>query len=177
MTFSASEPGAGSKLALKTTRSLAQTCEEWANDQEEEMGNSDALWLSAEREADDVDARNKGLWAKCFALAEGDAAKTKALYMTERVRQLGGSIANAKPKSKGVAWLKYGLASLLLLVAFFLIIASRMDDGGRSEKNAVIDICWKDHQNPALDEATKRFIAQTCNGLAEEYRAKFGANP
>ena len=141
------------------------------------MGNSDALWLSAEREADDVDARNKGLWAKCFALAEGDAAKTKALYMTERVRQLGGSIANAKPKSKGVAWLKYGLASLLLLVAFFLIIASRMDDGGRSEKNAVIDICWKDHQNPALDEATKRFIAQTCNGLAEEYRAKFGANP
>lgn len=141
------------------------------------MGNSDALWLTAEREADDASARNQGLWAKCFAEAEGNESKTKALYMRERVRQLGGSVASAKTKSKGLTWLKYGLASLLLLVAFFLIIANRFDDGGRSDKRAAIDICWKDHQNSALDESTKRFIAQTCNGLTEEYRSRFGGNP
>lgn len=141
------------------------------------MGNSDALWVTVEREADDANARNKGLWAKCFAQAEGNEAKTKALYMRERVKQLGGSIAGAKPKSKGLAWLKYGLASLLLLVAFFLIIASRFDDGGQSDKRAAIDICWKDHQNAALDESTKHFIAQTCNGLTQEYRSKFGGSP
>lgn len=141
------------------------------------MGNSDALWLNAEREADDANARNKGLWARCFAQAEGDEAKAKALYMTERVRQQGGAISNAKPKSKAAAWLKYGLASLVLLAAFLFIIASRLPSDGQSESRAAIDLCWRDHKNQALDEQTKQFVAQTCNGLTEQHRAKFGSAP
>lgn len=142
------------------------------------MGNSDSLWLSAEREADDKNQRNAGLWAKCFAQAEGDEGKAKALYMTERVRQLGGRVEDKKPKSKPLAWLKYGLGGFAALVVLFLVIASRLpDDNGRSDKRAVIDLCWQDHKNPALDEATKRFVAQTCNGLVDEYRQKYGSNP
>lgn len=142
------------------------------------MGNSDALWLNAEREADDANARNKGLWARCFAQAEGDEAKAKALYMTERVRQQGGTTTpNSKTKSKAMVWLKYGLGSMVLLVAFLFIIASRLPSDGQSESRAAIDLCWKDHKNPALDEQTKQFVAQTCNGLTEQHRAKFGSAP
>lgn len=138
--------------------------------------HSDAVWLTAELEAGDANQRNAGLWARCFAQAEGNEGKAKALYMTERVRQLGGSVAGQK--SRGLTWLKYGLGGLVGLVIVFLVIASRLpDDNGRSDKRAVIDICWKDHKNPALDEATKRFVAKTCNGLVDEYRQQYGSNP
>ena len=139
--------------------------------------NTDQLWASVEQEADNTQARNAGLWARCFAQANGDAGKAKAFYMNERVAQLGGNIRAKKPQSGFAKFAKYALAGAVLLVAFFLIIASRFDDNGRSDQRATVDICWKDHKNPALDDQTKQFIAQTCNGLTEQYRAKFGSNP
>lgn len=37
--------------------------------------STDQLWLVAEQEADNAEERNPGLWARCFAQAEGDASK------------------------------------------------------------------------------------------------------
>lgn len=142
------------------------------------MSNSDVLWLDAEREADEPTRRNAGLWARCFAEAEGNEGKAKALYMTQRVRQLGGNDVAKKTKSRLVRWFQYGVATLVLLIGAFLIFALALpDDNGRAAKRAAIELCWQDHKNPALDESTKRFVAQTCNGMTSEYRAKYNGNP
>jgi hypothetical protein len=142
------------------------------------VANSDTLWLEAEREADEPSSRNAGLWARCFAQAEGDSGKAKALYMSERVRQMGGREIKAKPQSQITSALKYGLALLVLMFAAVMVFGFMLPDNSeQSGQRAAIELCWKDHQNPALDEATKRFVAQTCNGLAAEYRAKYSTSP
>lgn len=45
---------------------------------------SNEAWANAMREVDSSD-REPGLWAKCFAEADGDEAKAKAAYIRQRV--------------------------------------------------------------------------------------------
>lgn len=132
---------------------------------------ADALWLSAEQEADNTQTRNPALWARCFAQAQGDAAKTKALYMAERVRQQGGQVPGAS-KWPG----RLGLAALLL-VSLFAIAAWLLPDDGSAQQRDVISLCWKDHQNPSLDAGTKAFVANTCQSLETQYQKQYGRAP
>lgn len=137
--------------------------------------NTDALWMKAEQEADSAELRNAGLWARCFAQSGGDPAKAKAMYMTERMQQLGASPEQKADKSLGWgAWL--GLTLLVLVVGFFALAALQPDDGSAG-KRAAIDLCWKDHKNPALDPATLRFVANTCEMMEREYKQQYGSAP
>lgn len=46
---------------------------------------SNEAWASALDEAGNPDARDSGLWAKCFAEADGDEAKAKASYVKNKI--------------------------------------------------------------------------------------------
>lgn len=139
---------------------------------------TDQLWMSVEQEADNAQQRNPGLWARCFAQAEGDASKAKALYMTERVRQLGGAQAPQQPPtSNEMGWAaKLGLICMVLVIGFFALGALQPDDGS-ADKRAAIDTCWNEQKNPALDPATQRFVASTCQTLEREFKQQFGQQP
>ncbi|EBN0460903.1 hypothetical protein ACSLNH_05245 [Comamonas kerstersii] len=140
--------------------------------------STDQLWLVAEQEADNAEERNPGLWARCFAQAEGDASKAKALYMTERVRQLGGTAATKQTTQiHEMGWpAKLGLILLVLLIGFFAL-AALLPDNGSADKRAAIDMCWKDQKNPALDPSTQRFVASTCQVMEREYKQQYGSEP
>lgn len=47
---------------------------------------TDDLWAEALREVES-EARQPGLWARCFAQANGDESKAKAAYISEQVEQ------------------------------------------------------------------------------------------
>ncbi|SFB50944.1 TM2 domain-containing protein [Delftia tsuruhatensis] len=49
------------------------------------MTDSNDVWVRAMQEAESADARDAGLWAKCFAESGGDESKAKALYMNHKV--------------------------------------------------------------------------------------------
>lgn len=139
---------------------------------------TDQLWLAAEQEADNAEQRNAALWARCFAQAEGDASKAKALYMTERVRQIGGETATKQTNQNNeMGWLaKLGLILLVLVIGFF-VLAALLPDDGSADKRAAIDICWKDQKNPALDPSTQRFVASTCQMMERDYKQQYGSEP
>lgn len=139
--------------------------------------HTDQLWLSVEIEADNAQQRNAGLWARCFAQAEGNASKAKALYMTERVRQLSGSVELSKASKSSTRWLLYIFWAIVFFVAFLLIVASRFPEDASVGQRAAIEICWRDQKNPALDETTKRFVATTCQGMEADYRRQHGRHP
>lgn len=46
------------------------------------------VWADALAEVENVETRNAGLWAKCFAESDGDEARAKAAYIKNRVEQL-----------------------------------------------------------------------------------------
>lgn len=48
------------------------------------MSNND-VWATALEEAESPSARDKGLWARCFAEADGDEAKARAAYVRAKV--------------------------------------------------------------------------------------------
>ena len=60
--------------------------------------NEETLWAEALREFESAD-RKTGLWAKCYAQHQGQAAAAKAAYLTERVEQLrhSGSAGKTAP--------------------------------------------------------------------------------
>lgn len=45
------------------------------------------IWAQALAEAENPQARDAGLWARCFAEAGGDEGRAKAAYMNKRVEQ------------------------------------------------------------------------------------------
>lgn len=49
------------------------------------MTENDA-WAKAMEEAQSADRRDKGLWARCFAEADGDEGKAQAAYVKARVK-------------------------------------------------------------------------------------------
>ncbi len=51
----------------------------------------------------DSDKRDKALWAKCFALCDGDESKTKATYVKERASTINKSIENNPNHYTGVS--------------------------------------------------------------------------
>lgn len=52
------------------------------------MADNMDLWASAMAEVENPQARDAGLWARCFAEADGSDAKAKAAYIKLRVEQL-----------------------------------------------------------------------------------------
>jgi hypothetical protein len=59
------------------------------------QSNDDEHWLRATSEIENGDV-NKVLWAKLFAQADGDEAKTKARYLVNRVEELKASVVADK---------------------------------------------------------------------------------
>lgn len=53
---------------------------------------SNEAWARALEEAESPEARDKGLWAKCFVEAGGDEGRAKAAYVTAKV---GGKVVPA----------------------------------------------------------------------------------
>ncbi|WP_312566184.1 hypothetical protein [Comamonas sp.] len=91
--------------------------------------------------------------------------------MNERVSQITGG------KSKEMGWLRWLGLTALVLVSGLFILAKLLPDDPSADQRAAIDLCWKDHQNPALDDATKRFVASTCQSMEADYLKKHGRNP
>lgn len=52
------------------------------------MAENKDLWASAMAEVENLQSRDAGLWAKCYAEADGDESKAKASYIKARVEQL-----------------------------------------------------------------------------------------
>lgn len=69
------------------------------------MGAQD-IWADALKESESPETRDAGLWAKCFAEADGDENKAKAAYIRSRVQDL--EIADARvpppPVKKTTGW-------------------------------------------------------------------------
>lgn len=61
-------------------------------------GSDEDVWAQALREYDGP-TRRQGLWAKSYAAAEGDAARTKAAYLRERVAQLSRATSASEDSS------------------------------------------------------------------------------
>ena len=64
------------------------------------MGSND-IWAKALTEAESPDLRNPGLWAKCFAEADGDEGKAKAAYVKLRVAEEAPSAPASSAKLPG----------------------------------------------------------------------------
>ena len=52
------------------------------------MSGGTDLWARAMSEVEDAQQRDAGLWARCFAEADGDESRAKAAYIKVRVGQL-----------------------------------------------------------------------------------------
>ncbi len=55
------------------------------------------VWAEALNEAGNPEIRNSGLWARCFAQADGDENKAKAAYIRTRAQELEEADADAPP--------------------------------------------------------------------------------
>jgi TM2 domain-containing membrane protein YozV len=63
------------------------------------MSDNDA-WAQAMEEAQSVGQRDKGLWARCFAEADGDEGKAQAAYVKARVKT-SAPVQPAAPQREG----------------------------------------------------------------------------
>lgn len=61
--------------------------------QQNTLENDNFLLALEEYEGDE---RDKGLWAKCFALSNGDKARTKSMYLKERANNFAATVGNSK---------------------------------------------------------------------------------
>lgn len=61
------------------------------------MASNDS-WAKALAEAESGLGRDPGLWARCFAEADGDEGKAKAAYVKQRVMETGSTESTATPR-------------------------------------------------------------------------------
>lgn len=61
------------------------------------MTDKTDVWAQAMAESENPDARDAGLWARCFAENGGDESKARAAYVNAKVEK-------SKPVSDGVTW-------------------------------------------------------------------------
>jgi hypothetical protein len=67
--------------------------------------NDEKLWERAAVELNS-DAKNEGLWIKCFAESNGDEAKAKAMYLKEAVKRLSSNTVVSYKDDKKLAEIK-----------------------------------------------------------------------
>lgn len=58
------------------------------------------IWADALKESESPEARDAGLWAKCFAEADGDEAKAKAAYIKAKVAVANPPAAAPAPQTR-----------------------------------------------------------------------------
>ena len=63
------------------------------------MGAQD-IWADALKEAESPETRNAGLWAKCFAEADGDEAKARAAYIKAKVAAVNPPASQPAPQAR-----------------------------------------------------------------------------
>lgn len=64
------------------------------------------VWAEALSESENQEQRNSGLWARCFAQADGDENKARAAYIRIRAEELekADGVAPAEPPQKAKGW-------------------------------------------------------------------------
>lgn len=80
-------------VSVKSTTNNSSVSESGISGKNESNNQDNNLFLLALEEYES-DNRDKGLWAKCFALSNGDEAVTKSMYLKERVRSIVDSFNN-----------------------------------------------------------------------------------
>ena len=98
--------------------------------------NDEKLWERASIELNS-DARNTGLWTKCYAQSNGDEGKAKAMYLKEAVKRLSSNTVTPHPdankvtdrpvpsiskKADNESFIKSPIILLLLLIPFLILI-------------------------------------------------------
>jgi len=98
--------------------------------------NDEKLWERASLELNS-DARNTGLWTKCYAQSNGDEGKAKAMYLKEAVKRLSSNTVTPYPdankvtdrpvpsiskKADNESFIKSPIILLLLLIPFLILI-------------------------------------------------------
>lgn len=63
------------------------------------MGTQD-IWANALKESESTETRDPGLWAKCFAEADGDDAKARAAYIKAKVAIANPPAAAPAPQAR-----------------------------------------------------------------------------
>ena len=145
------------------------------------------IWATALQEVQTEGARQPGLWGRCFTAANGDEAKAKSAYLTQRVKELTqerdgtpqdtsrpelGMTSKAPKKTKWWLWIPLGL-----FAAFTLFGAMQPDDPAKDHARRTIALC-RETVNDVLLSTSARLLARgACERMENEYETKYGRRP
>lgn len=150
--------------------------------------NSDQRWADALSEAESPERRQAGLWARCYAEADGVESRAKAAYV--KALLAGGATPEVKPdwptsspppavaRPKGMNrlwWIVIIPAGLF--VALMVIGALAPKNPEMDLQRAVIEKCQQDIQDPLTPSSSKEAMRQICSGIKRDFVQKYGREP